>query len=447
MKFGGTSVKDEAAIGRVISIVRSRLRERPLVVVSALSKVTRMLCELAQEAEAQHDDNVKALLSRLRERHFDLARKLLASRPELLEEAIGEVEEIIGKLETFVGGVCLIGELSRRSEARIISTGEVLSSTIISYAFNAEGVSCRLIDARRMIITDDNYISAQPDMETTEANVRRIVGQESKGVDIVLTQGFIASTGAGAPSVLGFEGSDYSAAIFGSALDAERVEIWTDVDGIRTTDPRFIGGTRKIDVISYEEAAEMAVMGARVLHPMTIEPARRRNIPIRVLNSTNPECEGSSVVRSDEAPGGPKSVAFRSEILFLRIRSSRLEGVTRMLGKVFAVLYPKRIPVTLAKATESEVCLVIPEEVDGLAEAFDEIRKWAEVTVYRDKSFIAVIGRDIVGFEGLGDKVIGFSGKVYMANVGANMMSESFVIDRDRLQVTLERLHDYIFEQ
>ena len=128
------------------------------------------------------------------------------SRPELLEEAIGEVEEIIGKLETFVGGVCLIGELSRRSEARIISTGEVLSSTIISYAFNAEGVSCRLIDARRMIITDDNYISAQPDMETTEANVRRIVGQESKGVDIVLTQGFIASTGAGAPSVLGFEG-------------------------------------------------------------------------------------------------------------------------------------------------------------------------------------------------------------------------------------------------
>ena len=188
MKFGGTSVKDEAAIGRVISIVRSRLRERPLVVVSALSKVTRMLCELAQEAEAQHDDNVKALLSRLRERHFDLARKLLASRPELLEEAIGEVEEIIGKLETFVGGVCLIGELSRRSEARIISTGEVLSSTIISYAFNAEGVSCRLIDARRMIITDDNYISAQPDMETTEANVRRIVGQESKGVDIVLTR-------------------------------------------------------------------------------------------------------------------------------------------------------------------------------------------------------------------------------------------------------------------
>lgn len=447
MKFGGTSVQNAEAINRVISIVRGRLHDRPLVVVSALSKVTRTLCSLAKEAEAQHEENVKALLAALRERHFLLAKELLADNPKLLENAIEDVEELIGGLETFAGGVCLIGELSPRSEARIISTGELLSSTIISYAFNANGISCQWIDARRMIITDDNYLNARPDLDITESNVKRIVGSGSKGVDIVLTQGFVASTETGAPSVLGFEGSDYSAAVFGMALGAQRVEIWTDVDGIRTADPRIVLDTRKIDVISYEEAAEMAVMGARVLHPLTIEPARRKNIPIQVLNSGNPECGGSLVTRGDESPDGPKSVAVREEVLFVKVCSCKMVGVTNMLGKVFASLSARRVPVVTAKATESEVCLVVPEATDGFKESVDEIGGWADVTIYRDKAFISVIGRNIVGFEGLGDKVIKSSGKVYLADVGANLMSESFVIDRDRLAATLKTVHDYIFRE
>ncbi len=445
IKFGGTSVQDENAIGRVISIVSGRLREKPLVVVSALARVTRLLCTLAEEAEAQHEDNVKDCLAQLRERHYNLARKLLASRKDLLDQCLADVEKLISGLETFVSGICQIGELSPRSEARIISMGELLSSTIIAYAFNANDISCHWIDARRMITTDDNYLNARPDLEVTEANIKRIVGLEYRGADLVLTQGFVASTEKGATSVLGFEGSDYSAAIFGMALGAERVEIWTDVDGIRTADPRVVPDTRKIDVISYEEAAEMAAMGARVLHPLTIEPARKKNIPIRVLNSTNPSCEGTLVVRGDEAPDGPKSVAFRNEILFVKVVSSKLDGVTRMLGKVFASLYPRRIPVILAKSSESEVYLVIPEESAPLQEALEEIGRWADVTVYRDKAFVSVVGRNIVGFEGLGDKVISLSGKVHLANVSANMMSENFVIDRDKLQVTLENLHDYIF--
>ena len=446
IKFGGTSVQNEEAIGRVISIVKGKLKEKPLVVVSALARVTRLLCTLAEEAEAQHEDRVKDLLAQLRERHFNLAGNLRANRPDLLKQYLEDVEKHISALETFVGGVCLIGELSSRSEARVISTGEILSSIIISHAFNANGISCHWIDARRMITTDDNYLNARPDMDVTEANIKRIVGLEYRGADLVLTQGFVASTDKGATSVLGFEGSDYSAAIFGMALGAERVEIWTDVDGIRSADPRVIPNTKKIDVISYEEAAEMAAMGARVLHPLTIEPARKKNIPIKVLNSTNQACEGTIVVRGDQAPDGPKSVAFRDEILFIKVVSPKLDGVTRMLGKVFSSLYPRRIPVILSKATESEVYLVVPEERDALQDALEEIGKWAEVTVYRDKAFVSVVGRNIVGFEGLGDKVISVSGKVYLADVSANMMSENFVIDRSRLQVTLESLHDYIFK-
>ncbi len=446
MKFGGTSVQDEEAIGRVISIVRSRLSEKPLVVVSALARVTRLLCAVADEAGQQNEEKVRELLAQLRERHFSLAANLLSGSPELLGECNRDIETLISGVANFVGGVCQIGELSPRSEARIISVGELLSSTIISYAFNASGITCHWIDARRMITTDDNYLSARPDLQVTEANVKRIVGMESRGTDLMITQGFVASTGKGATTVLGFEGSDYSAAIFGMALNAERVEIWTDVDGIRTADPRVIHDTRKIDVISYEEAAEMAAMGARVLHPLTIEPARKRNIPIRVLNSSNPSCEGSLVVRSDEAPDGPKSVAFRDGILFIRIASDKLEGVCSMLGKVSGALFARRIPVTMAKATESEVYLVIPEEWDGLEDALDEIAAWASVTVYRDKAFISVVGRNITSSEGLGDKVISVAGKVHLADVGANLMSESFVIDRERLQPTLEAVHGFIFK-
>lgn len=446
IKFGGTSVQDETAIGRVIRIVRGRLNEKPLVVVSALAGITRLLGMIADEAEARREDEVKGLMKQLKERHFALAGNLLAGRPDLLECCLADLEAMIADLSAFVGGVCMIGELSPRSKARILSAGELLSSKIISFAFNANDITCQWIDARRMVTTDDNYLYARPDMDVTEANIRRIVGLESKGADLIITQGFIASTEKGATSVLGFEGSDYSAALFGMALGASRVEIWTDVDGIRTADPRVISETRKIDVISYEEAAEMAAMGARVLHPLTIEPARKKNIPIKVLNSTNPSCEGTQVVRGEDAPSGPKSVAFRKDVIFVKIASSKIEGITRMLGKVFMSLYPKRIPVTLSGATESEVRLVIPEEVAGFQDALDEIGKWAEVTVFRDKSLVSVVGRGIVSFEGLGDEVHRVAGKLHLAIVSANMLSESFVIDRDKLQFVLDSLHGFIFK-
>jgi aspartate kinase len=446
MKFGGTSVQDEEAIRRVISIVRGRLDQHPLVVVSALAKVTRLLGEIAKEAEAQNEEKVKELLLQLTERHYGLAKALLKDNQNLLDSCLEDLRKHIQGLETFVGGVCQIGELSPRSHARIISMGEILSSTIIGHAFNAEGISCKWIDARRMITTDDNYLNARPDMSVTEANIKRIIGLESVGTDIMLTQGFVASTAAGATSVLGFEGSDYSAAIFGMALDASRVEIWTDVDGIRTTDPRLLGNTRKIDAVSYEEAAEMAAMGARVLHPLTIEPARQKNIPILVLNSKNPGCEGTLVERGEEVPQGPKSVALRDEILFIRIESQQLLGVTNILGGVMQSLYSRRIPVVIAKATESEVCLVIQEEFYGLRDALDEISKWAKVTVFRDKALISLIGNGVVTVKGVGDKVVSVAGRIYQANVSANMLSLSYVIDRDKLQDTLAALHDYVFE-
>ncbi len=447
MKFGGTSVQDAEAIGRVISIVRGRLPERPLVVVSALARVTRLLVSIAEEARTGSRTRVDELFGLLRERHVALARELLSERPDLLEQAISDLEYRLGRLESFVSGVCLIGELSPRSKARIIASGEQLSSIIVCAAFNASGISCHLADARKMVITDENYMSARPDLQATRDNVRRIYAEESKGVDLVVTQGFIATSSTGSTSVLGFEGSDYSAALFAMALDAVRVEIWTDVDGIRTADPRHVEQTCRIDRVSYDEAAVMAAMGARVLHPLTIEPARLKNIPIMVLNSRNPSCPGTSVVRAEDAPSGPKSIAVQENVLFITVKSPDLLGVTAMLGRVFAEFASRNVPVVMATASDSEVYLTVPEGSDALTAALDALSGWAEPTVYRDKSQISVIGRDMIALEGLGDKVISLSGKVHMVSLGTNLLSECFVIDRDRLPGTLAGLHDFIFNR
>lgn len=309
MKFGGTSVQDAEAIARVREIVRSRLEERPLVVVSAMSKVTRLLCEMAEAAGRGEKEKTDALLDALLERHHTVAEDLLADDAELFMQTIVRIDDLWDELAVFVDGICETGRLSDCDNARIISTGELLSSVIVSAALNAGGIACSWLDARDLVVTDENFLSARPDLEATCANVRAAVRAEN--ADVLLTQGFIARTEGGDASVLGFEGSDYSAAIFGMCCDVGRVEIWTDVDGIRSADPRIVTATRRIPVLSYEEAAEMAALGARVLHPLTIGPARSKDIPICVLNSHEPEGAGSKVCADGDAiPAGPKSIAL-----------------------------------------------------------------------------------------------------------------------------------------
>lgn len=444
-KFGGTSVQNKDAIERVIGIIKSRLKERPVVVVSAFSKVTRQLCELADEAEAKHESNVEALIGQIRERHNTVASEMLSDNKDLLNHTSNKVGEICDELEAFVKGICQIGELSPRSNARIISTGELLSSTIISAAMNSRGVKSRWVDARKMIITNDDYLSARPDMEATQSNVLRIIGEEAKGVDIVLTQGFIASSASGATTVLGFEGSDYSAAIIAMSLNASKVEIWTDVDGIRTADPRVVHKTSRIDRISYEEAAEMAYLGARVLHPLTIEPARKKNIPIRVLNSGNTECEGSSVVRDDSIPDGPKSIAFRDDIYYIELSSRKLAGETSMLSGIFGILKSHKIEAFLVSTKESKVSITVEAGHPELEEAMEELSELMEMTVYRDKAQISIVGKNVLRRDKLIEDMASVTGKIYMVSIGAGLMNISFVIDRDRLAESVDGLHKKLF--
>lgn len=446
MKFGGTSVKDKNAIERVISIVRGRMADKPLVVVSALAKVTRVLCGIAEEAEAQHLKEVDELLDSLRDRHTSLAVELLSGNPEILNNCVSEVNAVLDSLTDFAHGVCQIGELSPRSYARIVSTGEVLSSKIVAAAMNVYGLSCRWLDARKMIVTDCSYMSAVPDLAATEANVKRFVPEAAKGVSVVLTQGFIASSVEGSPSVLGFEGSDYSAAIFGMALDADRIEIWTDVDGIQSADPRKIADTHRIDRVSYDEASEMAYLGARVLHPLTIEPARRRNIPVHVLNSMSPDAPGS-VVTHECVAVGPKTVAVKDDIDYLEITSPKIVGVTAMFAGVFNAAETNAVKVVLAAASESKVGVTLESGQPGFEAFVQQLRKKFEVMVYKDKAEISVVGNAVVTAPGLVDKMTAAASgaNVYMMSQSPSMLSISIVVDRSASVDIAGRIHKVIF--
>ena len=446
MKFGGTSVKDKNAIECVISIVRGRMADKPLVVVSALAKVTRVLCGIAEEAEAQHLKEVDELLDSLRDRHTSLAAELLSANPEILNTCVSEVNAVLDSLTDFAHGVCQIGELSPRSYARIVSTGEVLSSKIVAAAMNVYGLSCRWLDARKMIVTDCSYMSAVPDLAATEANVKRFVPEAAKGVSVVLTQGFIASSVEGSPSVLGFEGSDYSAAIFGMALDADRIEIWTDVDGIQSADPRKIADTHRIDRVSYDEASEMAYLGARVLHPLTIEPARRRNIPVHVLNSMSPDAPGS-VVTHECVAVGPKTVAVKDDIDYLEITSPKIVGVTAMFAGVFNAAETNAVKVVLAAASESKVGVTLESGQPGFEAFVQQLRKKFEVMVYKDKAEISVVGNAVVTAPGLVDKMTAAASgaNVYMMSQSPSMLSVSIVVDRSAVVDIAGRIHKVIF--
>lgn len=448
MKFGGTSVANYDAITRMISIVRGRLGEKPVVVVSALSKVTDLLYKIADEAAARDMKDAMDLLSQLRERHISLAKELMPDNSVLCGQACDKVNAICDELESFVSAVCAVGELSARSKAIIISNGEYLSSNIICYAMNASGIRTGFMDARKMIVTDDDYLKGEPDMNAIAERVPGIVSAAYEGADAVITQGFVSATAAGEPTVLGRGGSDYSASLIGMAVDATRIEIWTDVDGVKTADPRRVMNTRSLDKISFEEAAEMAHFGAKVLHPLTIEPAVRKNIPIYVLNSMNPEGRGTAILQNSFIEDGVKSVSCKENIFVINIFSTKMINTSGFLKRVFEIFSEYKVSVDLISTSEANISVTVDssQNIDAVVAALSE---FADVYVDSDKSQVSVIGKNIINLKGLLEQTFAplRECKIYMISQGASYVNISFVVDRAALNDVVQQIHKYLFEK
>ena len=447
MKFGGTSVANYEAVSRMISIVEGRLAERPVVVVSALSKVTDLLYRLADAAAASDREAVEDMLVELRERHLNLAKQLLEGHNDKYFEAKKCIDGICDSLASFVGAVCSLGELTPRSKAKIISNGEWLSSNIICHAMNARGIRTGFVDARSIMITSNDYLKGEPIISEIQTRAPEEIEKAYAGQDAVITQGFISSSENGEPTVLGRGGSDYSASLIGMAMDATRIEIWTDVDGVRTADPRVVENTRSIEKISFEEAAEMAHFGAKVLHPLTIEPAVMKNIPVYVLNSMNPSGKGTAILKDEFIKDGVKSVSFKENILLLNIFSTRMINVSGFLQKVFAIFSKYKVSVDLISTSEANISLTMDGN-QNINRVVEELSEFAQVDVDRDKSQISVIGKNIGNLKGvLKQTMASLSGcNVYMISQGASFVNISFVVDRSSLREAVNATHNCLFE-
>ena len=447
MKFGGTSVANFEAITRTIFIIGGKLDQKPVVVVSALSKVTDLLYRISDAAAAGNETETKDLLSQLRQRHVDLAAELL-SQSVLKDEAVANVNSICDSLDSIAMAVCSLGELSDRNKAIIISKGEYLSSTIIAHAMNSKGIRTKWVDARDMMVTNKSYLKAEPDMSAIAERVPGVVSQAYEGVDAVITQGFVGVTADGEPTVLGRGGSDYSASLIGLAIDAERIEIWTDVDGVRTADPRSVKNTKYLEKISFEEAAEMAHFGAKVLHPLTIEPAVKKNIPIYVLNSMNPSGKGTAILRNELIEDGVKSVSFKENIKVINIFSTRMINTSGFLRRVFEIFSESKVSVDLISTSEANISVTV-DAAQNIDSVVAQLSEFADVIVDDDKSQVSVIGKNIVRLNGMLKKTFSPLKKcnVYMISQGASFVNISFVVDREELADVVQDLHDHLFDQ
>jgi aspartate kinase len=446
MKFGGTSVGSAERIRALGDLVKARLPERPVVVVSALSGITDLLirgAHLALERDPAADQVVKDVEAR----HQAVLAELFPTGKNRLVE---HVHTIVSELRAFYTGVHNLGELTPRSLDAISGMGERLSCEIVAGALVARGVDAQPVDGRSVVITDESFGRAIPLAEETGARVREVLLPLVEARTVPVVAGFIGATRRRVSTTLGRGGSDWSAAIIGAHLPADEIQIWTDVDGIMTVDPRTVPGARVLPEVSFEEAAELAYFGAKVLHPATIKPAVEKGIPVRILNSFNPTASGTVVRRlADDAPAGgePRAVAFKKGITVILISQPRMLMAHGFVARVFEVFNTHRAPVDLIATSEVSISLTVdnPASVPAVR---DDLAALGEVQVLQPMAIVSIVGRGFVRRAGLAARIFQAlrDVNVVMISFGASDVNLSLVVAEADAERAVRLLHAEFFE-
>lgn len=441
MKFGGSSVADAACMRQVGALVRERLDQAPLVVLSAMGKTTNALFAMARAAEAGDLPTALEGLAQVRAHHRTAAEALFGGAvPDDLNLAL---LDNFGELELRLRGVALLRELSPRSLDAIAAFGERLSTLVFAAWFGAVRV-----DARTVLLTDARFGEAQPQPEGIRQRAEEEIAPKLGPGRAVVTQGYLGATAEGLTTTLGRGGSDYSAALFGAALGAEEVQIWTDVEGVLTCDPRVVPEAQPIAELSFAEAAELAAFGAKVLHPATIQPAVEADIPVTVRHTRRPGGAFTTITGS-VATGRPiTALATRGGLTVLTVSSTRMLNQPGFLARLFEVFARHRVSVDLIATAEVSVSLTVDEGVD-LEPLLAELRTFATVTVARDRALVAVVGERLKATPGLAARLFGALGEVNveMISMGANEINLSLVVAADEAPTALTRLHRVVLQE
>jgi aspartate kinase len=419
----------------------------PVVVVSAMARVTDQLLRAAAAAAAGDRTGALAISSRLRSRHRDTAAALVK-----IPEAIAPLQHLIDQkfdaLDEMLRGLSALLELSPRISDRIVSYGERISSSIVAGAFAELGIDAVHVDARQIIITDSQFQKAVPIDSAIELRAtEKLLPLTAEG-KVPVMGGFIASNEAGITTTLGRGGSDYTGALIGGALTADAIEIWTDVDGIMTTDPRVCPDALRVKVISFEEAAELAYFGAKVLHPATILPAVKKNIPVYVLNSRNATCEGTRIASLAPHCRSPfKSIAVKKKLSIIDVVASRMLMTHGYLSEIFAIFDKHQCAVDMVSTSEVSVSLTVDSN-DKLPLIAADLSKLADVKYEGRKALVCMVGEDIRGQNGMAAQVFNAIRhiNVRMISQGASEINMSFMIEEDDADEAVRSLHAAFFQ-
>jgi aspartate kinase len=456
MKFGGTSVADQAAIERLMTILRAARQvaiqpeatdwRGPLVVVSALGGATDRLLGLAAEAGAGDVDGAREHVRALRDRHLDVAA--VVTEPAEREAVERFIAQQFDELDRIVGALGVLREVSPRWLDAIAATGEIVSSRIVAAALSSRGLASSWVDVRRVIVTGPEHTAAPALVPETTAALRAIVDPMLARRDIPVLGGFVGATTAGVTTTLGRGGSDYSAALVGACLGASEIQIWTDVDGMLTADPRIVPDVRVVPHLSFSEASELAYFGAKVLHPATIQPAVGRNIPVRILNSHRPEdAAGTLITRERPATSSPlTAVASKRGVTVVDITSTRMLMAHGFLKRIFEVFEQHRTPVDVVTTSEVSVSVTV-DDTRHLPEIMEALRGVADVTREDDMAILCAVGDGLQHDPTFVGTLLEAAGgvPVRMLSQAAARRNITLVIRAADLEPALTRIHARFF--
>jgi aspartate kinase len=456
MKFGGTSVADQAAIERLIAIVRAARQAAaqpdvkdwrgPVVVVSALGGATDKFLAAASDAGAGRGAEAIATLHALRARHLDVAG-IIGHGPERAE-VDAFINQEFDELERLVGALGILREVTPRWMDTVAAAGEILSSRIVAAATTAQGIPASWVDARKVIVTGDEHMAAPPLMKETAVALSIAVDPILADRRVPVLGGFVGANKAGVTTTLGRGGSDYSAAIVGAGLGAAEIQIWTDVDGMLTADPRIIQGVKVVPHLSFGEASELAYFGAKVLHPATILPAVAQNIPVRILNSRRPQdASGTLITRERPATDLPlTAVASKKGVTVVDITSTRMLMAHGFLARIFAAFEQHRTAVDVVTTSEVSVSVTV-DDARRLPEIAAALREVADVTREDKMAIICAVGeglqRDPTFVSHLLESLGGIP--IRMVSQAAARRNITLVIREADLEPALVRIHEQFF--
>ncbi len=448
MKFGGTSVADASRILAAAEIVRSHLPRRPAVVVSALAGVTDLLVRAAGAACAGDREMLDPLLGDLERRHrWALEGSVSGARAR--HDLALAVDAQFEELRQLLRALRVLGEATPRALDAVLAYGEDLSARIVTAAFQDGGLPARLLDARRVMRTDGRHGAAEPDLLAGEAAAREHLLPVLSAGEVPVMGGFVGAGPDGRTTTLGRGGSDLSASVLGLALRAEEIQIWTDVDGILSADPRLVPGARTLPRVSFAEAAELAYYGAKVLHPASIAPAVARDIPVRVLNTLKPQAAGTLVEREAGAEATAlASVASRAGVCAVRVLGRRLRVDPGFLPRVLTAFEAAGLVPDLVVSSEVGLTLVVPES-PAVDRAAATLPAEAGVEVARGRGILCIVGSGLRGEAGVRERVL-----AALAGIGPEMValggagtSVAAVFPEERLGEAVRRLHRTFFEE